>query len=209
MVTAGLQIVACVWMPVDPEAAVLPELKAGACVCFLEQIAGTEELTEVACLLQKAVSGYALVADPAEVEVVSDQKALPIVTEVESDSSSEAEDAAELVRTVRPVADMTLPVVVAEPRTEEEPGLVVVGPCYKVSSGVVALHSGASFGLEPMVEPVFEADYRMAQEMGMLGYLSGAPAEHIVIQPGLLNKAYHTELMLVDMVEDQIASGEE
>lgn len=150
-------------MLVEPEAAVLPGLTAGACVCFLEQIAGTEELTEVAGLLQKAVSGYALVADPAEAEVVSDWKALLIVTEAESDSSSEAEDAAELERTVRPVADMALPVAVAEPRTEEEPGLLVVGPCYKVASGVVAERPGASFGLEPMVEPVFEADYRKAQ----------------------------------------------
>lgn len=47
--------------------------------------------------------------------------------------------------------------------------------------------------------------------MGMLGYQSGALAEHTAIQPGLLNKTYHPELepVLVDMAEDQIASGEE
>lgn len=158
-VTVGLQIVAYVGMLVDPEDAVLPGLEAGPCICSVEQIAGTEELTVVTCLLRMAASGYVLGADPAEVE----QKALLIVTEVGSDLTLKAEDAAELVRIGKLVVDTALPVVEVEPRSEEEPGLVLVEPCYKALSGVVAWYSGASFELEPKVEPVFEADYRMAQ----------------------------------------------
>lgn len=46
--------------------------------------------------------------------------------------------------------------------------------------------------------------------MGTQGYQSGALAEHTAIQTGLLDKVDPVELepLLVDIVEDQIASGE-
>lgn len=134
-----------------------------------------------------------------------------VATEVGFDFVPEAEYAAEKVNMVGPEADRAVTGVEAESRSEEEPGLVVVEPCDKVSFGVVAWDSGTSSGPDSRADFVFEAEYMLAPFVGTHGDRSGAPAGPTALQLELVDKVdlVALETFVEDKVGDQEASAEQ